>query len=228
MASRFISWPNTSEVKVEFESVCGFPDVVGAIDGTHIQIKAPSAHPERYYNRKGDYSIVLQAVCQSNLVFTHVFCSFPGSVHDARVLRNSEIHSWFENRDYFPNNAHLIGDNGYPLHINLMVPFKDNGHLPPRQLNFNKKLSKTRVCIERAFGQLKGRFRRLKFFDVGKVSMLPLYVLAACVLHNICVKEGDFVENEDVSPEEDDDDDFSDTVTLTAVNKRDYICGILS
>lgn len=226
-ASNFIRWPNDFlAVKQSFEAVCGFPGVIGAIDGTHIGIKAPTSSPEQYYNRKKFHSLILQAVCVSDLSFTDVTCSYPGSVHDARVFSNSEIHEMCGNVSFFPDHTHLVGDSAYPLLVNVMVPYKNNGHLGRRQVNFNKRLSQTRVCIERAFGLLKGRFRRLKFFDANVIK-IPLYVLAACVLHNICIKEGDIFDFNLDSTDPDDLINDNNEVSLTASHKRDYICGLL-
>ena len=45
----------------------------------------------------------------------------------------------------------------------LLTPFGDNGHLSGPEVNYNEKHAKTRQTIERAFGRLKGRWRRLKF-----------------------------------------------------------------
>jgi len=38
--------------KVQFSKIAAFPNVVGAVDGTHIPILSPSAHEEAYVNRK--------------------------------------------------------------------------------------------------------------------------------------------------------------------------------
>jgi len=51
----------------------GFPGVVGAIDGSHIPIKAPTKYPADYFNRKHFYSIVLQAVCDHDGKFLLAF-----------------------------------------------------------------------------------------------------------------------------------------------------------
>lgn len=55
----------------------------------------------------------LQVICDENVVFLDVLAGWPGSVHDSRVLRNSDIFNQAMNR--FPGNAHLLGDSGYPL-----------------------------------------------------------------------------------------------------------------
>ena len=162
LAPRVIQWPKGNNADIacrKFQSLKGFPGVIGAIDGSHIPIRAPKEDPNSYFNRKSFHSIILQAVCNARCEFTHCCCGAPGSVHDARVFRNSAIANRLGNREYFPNNTHLLGDGGYTLHTNLLVPFRDNGHLTQQQRNFNYLLSATRVCIERAFGLMKVRFR---------------------------------------------------------------------
>lgn len=91
---KLIRWP-TEEQAVDvmdgFEAMRGFPGVIGAIDGSHIPIKAPQICPENYVNRKGFYSIILQAVCNDQMLFTDAYVGWPGSVHDARVFNNSDL-----------------------------------------------------------------------------------------------------------------------------------------
>ena len=43
----------------KMEDITGFPNAVGAIDGSHISIKAPRINHEDYSNRKQNYSINL-------------------------------------------------------------------------------------------------------------------------------------------------------------------------
>jgi len=74
-----------------------------------------------------------------------------------------------------------------------MTPFRDNGHLIPKQRHFNTRLSTTRVTIERAFGIFKGRFRRLQYLDTHKIETAVDLIIVCCILHNICILNGDEV-----------------------------------
>lgn len=59
MSRETIKWPNDGEKLVSEEHFRrnGFPNVIGAIDGSHIKIDKPGNDPDSYLNRKGYYSI---------------------------------------------------------------------------------------------------------------------------------------------------------------------------
>ena len=65
---------------------------------------------------------------------------------------------------------------------------------------------------ERAFGLLKGRWRRLKYIEMENVQEVPSVVSAACVLHNFCLiaDEGTIEDFFDVDSDDDDDNDQCD------------------
>ncbi|KAL6265691.1 hypothetical protein P5V15_003038 [Pogonomyrmex californicus] len=199
IAPQFIQWPKdavATKIIREFEQVCDFPNVIGIIDGTHIKIRAPKEDPDSYINRKGFHSINVQVVCESRGLFTHCYAGHVGSVHDARVFRNSPVADFLQlPQIYFPNNSHIIGDAAYDIHPHVMVPFRDNGHLTNAQKNFNYCLSSTRMAIERAIGHLKVRFRiLLDCLPLTDVRKIPEFILACCVLHNICILQNDIIE----------------------------------
>lgn len=52
-------------------------------------------------------------------------------------------------------------------------------------------MQKLCVTIERAFGLLKCKFRRLLRFDASDINIIVDTILSACILHNLCVKDGD-------------------------------------
>lgn len=101
---------------------------------------------------------------------------------------------------YLPNNCIILGDKAYPVLQWLVPPYIDRGNLTDNQKRFNHKHAQTRQVIERAFALLFGRFRRLKFLDMNKIEMVPHTVLAACILHNICLDHSD-IEHEELIQE---------------------------
>jgi hypothetical protein len=110
------------------------------------------------------------------------------------------------------DNLHILGDSAYPLLPNLLVPYRDNGHLTAAQGRFNAVHSSTRCVIERAFGRLKGKFRRLKGIDATRMCNALHMIEAAFTLHNF------IMEHEGC---EDSDDDGSDD-DATDENRRQY------
>ena len=148
-----------------FEEKWGFPGVLGAIDGCDIPVKGPWKNPEQYINRKGLHSLQLQVICDAD-----VFCSYPGSVHDARVFRNSPFFQDAEANPgvSFPWNTHLIGYSASPLKVWVLTLFQDNGHLTRRQRRNNSVHSSTRMIVERSLSLYKARFRKTKINGGGQ------------------------------------------------------------
>ncbi len=74
--SEHIIFPSTPESQLEtkrgFLLKCGFPGVLGAIDCTHVQLRAPRTQAITYVNRKGVHSINIQVICDSNCLVTRV------------------------------------------------------------------------------------------------------------------------------------------------------------
>ena len=105
-ANDFIKFPKgeaeTRRAIQAFQEISCFPQVVGAIDGSHIPIIAPKNDPNDYYNRKQFHSIVLQGVADADGRFIHVSTGYAGSIHDARVLRMSSLVNEVENRTFLP------------------------------------------------------------------------------------------------------------------------------
>jgi hypothetical protein len=151
---------------------------------------APKESSGSYVNRKGYHSILLQGVCDHTKLFTDVYVGEVGSIHDYTMFLRSEVSEF--GAENFPDDTHLVGDLAYKLTERMLVGFKNNGHLTQIQKNFNKMLSKARVNIENSFALLKGRFRRLKYMETVKPDLTCLLLVAACLLHNLCILAGDF------------------------------------
>lgn len=201
--------------------------MVGAIDGTHVEIKAPLLNPADYFNRKQKYSIVTQAVTDSRMLFMDVSTGWPGSIHDARVLRLSGVFREIENGTILTRPATVInrtnvrpiilGDPAYPLRPWLLTPFPA-GALTAAQQRFNYRLSKARVIIERAFGKLKSRWRCLLKQLEESTNRVPQTIITCCILHNICIRMDDQLDEDDDSDNDDDSDDDGGVGYLRAEN----------
>jgi hypothetical protein len=231
-----IKWPTGYRIHKtidEFRKLKGFPGVLGAIDGSHIPIRTPTEHHENYINRKGFHSVILQAVCDASMHFLDVYCGWPGSVHDARVLKNSNLYSLASNADtLFPGNTHVLGDSAYPLQDWLLTPYKDYGNLNAAQRHYNYIHSSTRMSIERSFGSLKGRFRRLKFIDMLDIERIVSVVLSSCTLHEFCLENSDsceeYITEEEIGEEEINNFQYVFGVPVSAELKRESIVAVLS
>ena len=70
------------------------PQVVGVNDGTHIEILCVYLESRvDYFSRKQRYTINTQAVVRANLMFLHIVTGYPGSLHNALILRLSNLHT---------------------------------------------------------------------------------------------------------------------------------------
>lgn len=73
----------THQIRQEFYALGNFPNVIGAIDGTHIPIKNPGGpEADLYINRKNFRSLNVQVVCDGKGLITNIVAGWPGSCHD--------------------------------------------------------------------------------------------------------------------------------------------------
>lgn len=137
----------------------------------------------------------MQATCDHNHKFTSVYCKWPGSTHDAFVLRRSELWRIFENNS---NKGIILGDSAYPCRYWLMTPFCcRSNHLTPAQERYNSAHKKTRVVVENAFGQLKRRFGLLHQENRRSLEHISKDIVACFILHNYAKdqQQPDFIDN---------------------------------
>lgn len=139
-------------------------------------------------------------VCDHRNRFINIFVGLPGRMHDARIFRCSNLYRQIRNVEepLLPAQLHLIGDAAYPLLTNLMTPYRDTGHLTREQIIYNTKLSSIRSIIERTFGLLKGKFRRLLYLDISDFELGQKMIAAACVLHNFMIERREINTDEDI------------------------------
>lgn len=213
LRKRQIFFPSADQLQTigaGFERLAGsaaFARVVGSIDGCHIRIKPPSADAQCYFNRKLFHSIQLQGVCDHQCKFLDIFVGYPGSVHDARVLKNSPI---YVQKLYPPEGFQILGDGGYPCTsepIALITPYREPVRNPV-EARFNRHHAKARSVVERAFGIMKARWRSVFFKALEVKPQFAVKVIACCtILHNLCIQDGDILEPVEEALEPDDGGD---------------------
>ena len=95
LSTRYITFPydagDQPNIKAQFAAIAGFHNVIGAIDCTHIAIKAPSEEEFAYVNRKHFHSINVQIICDAQMRLTNIVARWPGSTHDSYILANSMV-----------------------------------------------------------------------------------------------------------------------------------------
>ncbi|XP_048241612.1 protein ALP1-like [Haliotis rufescens] len=194
MMLNYVKFPKEDDLKAGldgFESAWGFPNC--DLDWTSIPIIGPVHVHGDYRNRKGFYSIILQAVCDHKCIFSDINIGWPGRVHDARVFGFSELFHKGENNHLFPKWQRklttpdkeiimpitLVANAVHPLKPWLLKPYTNQANLTPPQRQFNYRLSRARLTIENAFGRLKGRWLCLqKRLDVSVDSRDDLCIVA--------------------------------------------------
>uniref|UniRef100_A0A452IVZ0 DDE Tnp4 domain-containing protein n=1 Tax=Gopherus agassizii TaxID=38772 RepID=A0A452IVZ0_9SAUR len=177
---RTVTLGNVQDIVDGFAQM-GFPNCGGAIDGTHIPILAPPHLASEYINRKGYFSVVLQALVDNRGHFIDIYTGWPGKVHDACIFQNSGLDVEMP--------IVILGDPAYPLMPWLMKPY--TGKLDRSKDWFNYRLSQCRMTVECAFGRLKARWRCLYGkLDLGE-SSISAVISACCTLHNICEGKGE-------------------------------------
>ena len=118
-AKEFIKFPETEQEVLQsirlFTNKSSFPPVVGAIDSCHIALKTvPVDERIDYFNRKQDYSVVIQGVADASFRFLDISAGYPGSIHDACVLRLSNLHREIELANWLNGPTKQISGSKIP------------------------------------------------------------------------------------------------------------------
>lgn len=182
----FVKFPdqnNIDEIKDGFYNMRRFPGVIGCVDGTHIWIERPHENEVDYVNRKGYSSINVQVICDHRGKLTNIVARWPGSAHDSRILRSSQV---WDNMEAHMVDGYILGDSGYPCRNWLMTPLL-NAHTA-HERRYNAAHKGTRVLVEQTIGRWKRRFHLMHVQSRMRDPESTCKVIAAtAVLHNIAV-----------------------------------------
>lgn len=189
----FIRWPtNSRHIDQLFQRKAGFPNVKGIIDGTLIHIDAPSRDEPTYVSRDNKHAMNVVIVCGPKHEFYFISAKCPGSYHDSRCLRvsnlwlNWDVHGWRPDNNY---RSIILGDSGYPLRSWLITPIVRNVNIRPHLRNgirsYLERHRKTRFIVECSIGIWKEQFPCLNHLRIRDPVRISNLIYATATLHNM-------------------------------------------
>ncbi|KAK0133473.1 putative nuclease HARBI1 [Merluccius polli] len=128
---------------------------------------------------------LIKIICDAAHIISNVKAKWPGSVHDARIYRESNLSNRLQRGEF---DGLLLGDRGYPCEPRLLTPYHDPE--PGPQQNFNRAHCRTRARVEMTIGLLKARFQCLRHLRVIPERACDI-IVACVVLHNIATIRGE-------------------------------------
>ncbi|XP_066596948.1 putative nuclease HARBI1 [Prorops nasuta] len=180
------------------QGAIGLPSITGAIDCTHIRLSGTQyrEYAENYRNRKGYYSLNVQAIVGPKTEILDIVPEWPGSNHDSRIFKNSRVFHRFEQNEI---PGILIGDKRYPALPFLLTPYRNPE--TEEQERYNMIHSRSRIIVERTFGIWKKRFPCLSQGLNLKISTCTSVVTACAILHNLSLIYNDILPEEIINDE---------------------------
>ncbi|MGH7974145.1 MAG: transposase family protein [bacterium] len=169
--------------------ICG--GCIGALDGICIRVREPAERetpfPAQYMNRKGFFSLNVQAIADSNFIFRHVSIEASGSTHDWTAWQLSPLFRLLDNVG-LPAGFWIAGDEAFVCSEYMLTPFSGR-RLGRKKDTFNYYHSNCRIHVEQAFGILVRRWgvfwRRMEVH----MKYWPLIIMCCIKLHNVCRNE---------------------------------------
>ena len=177
----------------------GFPGMIGSIDCMHWQWKnCPTAWQGDYGNRKGQKSIILEAVAGFDTWVWHAFFGVAGSQNDLNVLGQSPVFNdvlrgeapniTYEINNTIYQTGYYLADGIYPRWTTFV---KTIPHPRSHKQNFLACYQKGyRKDVERCFGILQARWAIIRgaarLFDE---EVLRSIMMTCIILHNMIVED---------------------------------------
>ena len=165
----------------KFETKFGVIQGFGCVDDKHIHIVCPSEHCRYYFCYRQFHSLSVLAVCVYKGAFIDVECTWPGSVHDAKVFENSFIDKLLLSSK-LPAIFQIISNS----EVKILNYLTDERALLPYCMReyiicilddgvvFNSVLKSARNPIECASGRLKARWQMLTKKSISNLKRFQL------------------------------------------------------
>ncbi|KAI5666089.1 hypothetical protein M9H77_15942 [Catharanthus roseus] len=207
---KHLRWPSTerelTDIKSKFEEIRGLPNCCGVIDTTHIVMLLSTSEltGDVWLDRQENHSMLLQAIVDPDLRFLNIVTGLPGKMSENAVLQSSNFFKLCEKGERLNGKKlklsedtelqeYIVGDAAFPSLPWLVTPYQEN-ELSESKLDFNTRLSGTRIIAQRALARLKEVWKMIQgvMWRPDK-HKLPRFILVCCILHNIVIDMEDEV-----------------------------------
>ncbi|KAK4322343.1 hypothetical protein Pmani_001916 [Petrolisthes manimaculis] len=182
-------------VQADYNNEWQFPNCMGALDGKRVLIGKPAKSGSIYYDYKSNFSVIMLALVDAKYKFLYADVGGAGRASDGGVWDKCTLNRAVQGNvigipppSTLPYSnivcpSVLVGDDAFPLRMNLMKPYPGK-NLTPERMNFNYRLSRARRTSENAFGILSAKFRIFKQPIITSPKNISKIILATVVLHN--------------------------------------------
>jgi hypothetical protein len=123
------------QVGNEFERKWDFPNCLGAVDGKHVKITAPTGSGSFYWNYKGSSTLVLMSIANANYEFLYCDIGMNSRVSDGGVIENTKFYEKLMHEEFnlpLPRKSDnstsdlpyvFVGDEAFALRKDSLKPF---------------------------------------------------------------------------------------------------------
>ena len=205
--NEYLRLPTQADVKAVtrlHKHVHGVDGMFGSLDCMHTYWnKCPVAWQSSYKGKGHKPSIVLEAIADHHMWFWHASYGYAGTLNDINILNlspflESLVNGEFEKRESSAvpfaigqqvfNQLFILVDGIYPRYSRFVKGMKEP--ITEEEKSFTKWQESVRKDVERAFGNLQGRFQAL----ATPIVLMDLKVIAdlcssSLILHNMCVSD---------------------------------------
>lgn len=195
------------KIAKDFDDLWQFKNCLGALDGKHVYIKAPSKSGSSFFNYKKRFSVVLMCLADARRKIIMVDVGSMGRFSDAGIFDDSTFGKRLKERrlnlpqpvplyqDGEPMPFVFVGDEAFPLMENFMRPYPRD-RLNSEKRVFNYRLSRARRIVEATFGVLARKWYVYHKDFECKIATVDKIIKATCVLHNYLIdRQPDFLNN---------------------------------
>jgi DDE superfamily endonuclease len=179
-----------------------------ANDGLAVRVRCPTeedvSDPGNYWCRKGFYALNVQGMCDLSKRFIWAYPTSKGSTHDSAAFSAARLYDLLieKSNEFLKRGIFIAGDSAYSLTPFMITPYDSTEmkeDVDGAMDSFNYHLSKCRIFIECAFGELImrwGIFWRTLLFSLKKCAKV---IQVGMLLHNFIIdcREADDKDDEE-------------------------------